>query len=92
MGFPTKVQLIKRKASEQWYVNFPSAVAQAMEFERGEVVEWIVEDKGMLVLRRTSPPPSALKKKAPRASSPTSSGSSNAPAGPSPKSGSSGAP
>ena len=38
MGFPTKVQLIKRKESEQWYINFPSAVAQAMEFERGETV------------------------------------------------------
>jgi len=25
MGFPTKVQLIKRKQSEQWYINFPSA-------------------------------------------------------------------
>ena len=52
MGFPTKVQLIKRQKSEQWYINFPSAVAQAMEFVRGEVVEWIVEDKGQLVLRR----------------------------------------
>ena len=40
MGFPTKVQLIKRKASEQWYINFPSAIAQAMEFSRGETVEW----------------------------------------------------
>jgi hypothetical protein len=63
MGFPTKVQLISRKASEQWYINFPSAVAQAMEFERGEVVEWIVEDKAQLVLRRLSPPKSAMKKK-----------------------------
>jgi bifunctional DNA-binding transcriptional regulator/antitoxin component of YhaV-PrlF toxin-antitoxin module len=63
MGFPTKVQLIKRKASEQWYINFPSAVAQAMEFERGETVEWIVEDKAQLVLRRLHPPASALKKK-----------------------------
>jgi bifunctional DNA-binding transcriptional regulator/antitoxin component of YhaV-PrlF toxin-antitoxin module len=62
MGSPTKVQLIKRKESEQWYVNFPAQVAQAMEFERGEVVEWIVEDKGQLVLRRRSTPPSALKK------------------------------
>lgn len=34
MGFPTKVQLIQRKASEQWYINFPSAVAQAMEFSK----------------------------------------------------------
>lgn len=63
MGFPTKVQLIKRKQSEQWYINFPSAVAQAMEFDRGETVEWIIEDKSQLVLRRQKVPPSALKKK-----------------------------
>jgi hypothetical protein len=65
MGFPTRVQLIKRKASEQWYINFPSAIAQAMEFERGEIVEWIMEDKGQLVVRRHRTPPSALKKTVP---------------------------
>lgn len=65
MGYPTKVQLIKRKASEQWYINFPSAVAQAMEFQRGELVEWIIEDKGQLVLRRLKVPPTAIKKKRP---------------------------
>jgi len=63
MGFPTKVQLIKRKKSEQWYINFPSAIAQAMEFQKGEVVEWIIEDKAQLVLRRIMPPKSAIKKK-----------------------------
>jgi len=63
MGYPTKVQLISRKSSEQWYINFPAAVAQAMEFERGETVEWIIEDKGSLVLRRQKVPPSAIKKK-----------------------------
>ncbi len=65
MGFPTKVQLIRRRQSEQWYINFPSAVAQAMEFERGEIVEWIIEDKSQLVLRRQNPPPPACKKKRP---------------------------
>lgn len=65
MGFPTKVQLIRRRQSEQWYINFPSAVAQAMEFERGEIVEWIIEDKAQLVLRRQNPPPPACKKKTP---------------------------
>ena len=59
--FPTKVQLIKRKDSEQWYINFPSAIAQAMEFQRGEVVEWIIEDKSQLVLRRRSLSASTLK-------------------------------
>jgi hypothetical protein len=63
MGFPTKVQLIKRRQSEQWYINFPSAVAQAMEFERGEIVEWFIEDKGLLALKRQKAPPSVLKKK-----------------------------
>jgi bifunctional DNA-binding transcriptional regulator/antitoxin component of YhaV-PrlF toxin-antitoxin module len=63
MGCVTKVQLIQRQASEQWYVNLPAAVAAAMEFDKGEMVEWVVEDKSQLVLRRLNPPPSALKKK-----------------------------
>jgi len=75
MGFSTKVQLIKRKSSEQWYINFPSALAQAMEFSRGEVVEWIIEDKSQLVLKRESPPPTAIKKKRRRDSSTTSTSS-----------------
>lgn len=63
MGFPTKIQLIKRIKSEQWYINFPSAVAQAMEFNKGEIVEWIVENKNKLVLKRTSNKDSSSKKK-----------------------------
>jgi hypothetical protein len=57
MGFPTKVQLIQRKESEQWYINFPSALAQAMEFAKGEEVEWIVADKAHLILSRQHAPP-----------------------------------
>lgn len=52
MGYKTKIQLIKRSKSEQWYINFPSALAQAMEFERGETVEWSIEDRNKLLLRR----------------------------------------
>ena len=63
MGYPTKVQLIKRKRSEQWYITFPAAVAHAMEFARGETVEWIIEDKSQLVLRRRQVPRAARKKK-----------------------------
>ncbi len=63
MGFPTKVQLIRRKRSEQWYINFPSAVAQAMEFAKGERVEWIIEDKANLILHRPSVPPSSVEEK-----------------------------
>lgn len=52
MGYPTKIQLIKRKKSEQWYINFPAAIAQAMEFDRGEIVEWLIEDKQTMTLKR----------------------------------------
>lgn len=60
MGFPTKVQLISRESSEQWYINFPSALAQACEFVRGEVVEWIVKDRQTLILRRAANPAATL--------------------------------
>jgi len=79
MGFPTKVQLIRRKASEQWYINFPSAVAQALDFSRGETVEWSIEDKSLLALRRLNPPASVLKKTLPASSPPSSNSGENAP-------------
>jgi hypothetical protein len=60
MGLPTKVQLINRKNSEQYYINFPSAVAQAMELSKGETVEWIVHDKAHLILARPDAPPSPI--------------------------------
>lgn len=63
MGYPTKIQLIKRAKSEQWYINFPSAVAQAMEFERGETVEWLIDDHQRLVMIRKEQNVAALKKK-----------------------------
>ena len=66
MGYPTRVQLIKRKASEQWYINFPAALAQAMEFERGETVEWTIEDKAHLLLRRLRLNAATEEKKLPR--------------------------
>lgn len=59
MGYPTKIQVIKRKTSEQWYVNFPAVLAQAMEFEKGETVEWIVKDRHALMMQRQN----ATKKK-----------------------------
>ena len=56
MGFQTKVQCIKRKNSEQWYINFPSAMAQAMEFSQSENVEWLISDKRHLILYRPEAP------------------------------------
>lgn len=66
MGYFTKIQLIKRKTSEQWYINFPAAVAQAIEFNQGEVVEWIIDDHQRLVLKRSDESVKDLKKKLPK--------------------------
>ena len=65
MGYPTKVQLIQRKKSYQYYINFPAAIAQAMDFSKGEDVEWTVHDKKHLILSRQQVPadPIPVKKK-----------------------------
>lgn len=90
MGFATKVQLIKRKESEQWYINFPSAVAQAMDFERGEVVEWHIQDRSTLVLKRPSASDLDLDEAKKRGSRTSSGSSSTRPGKPSPEKGTSG--
>jgi hypothetical protein len=69
MSYPTKVQVIQRKESEQWYINFPSAIAQAMDFAKGEEVLWTIADKGNLILSRKQVPPNPVAlKKTPRSS------------------------
>ena len=53
MGYPTTIQLIARTKGNQWYVNFPNVLAKALNFKKGEVVEWEIDDKNKLVLIRT---------------------------------------
>ena len=62
MGYQTKVQQIKRVKSEQWYINLPAQLAQAMQFEQSETVEWFIEDKATLALKRHKIPEPVLKK------------------------------
>jgi hypothetical protein len=63
MACPTKVQLIARKDSEQFYVNLPAPIAHAMDFTKGEVVEWTIADKKHLILSRTNVPPDPIEVK-----------------------------
>lgn len=56
MGYPTKIQLISRNKGNQWYVNFPNALAEAMNFKKGETVEWSVESiKSLRMIRKSIP-------------------------------------
>ena len=64
MGYPTRVQKIERKkTADQFYINFPTALAEALELEKGEVIEWIIEDKANIIAHRLHVPPSPIKVK-----------------------------
>jgi hypothetical protein len=52
MGYPTKMQAVKRGKSWQWFVNFPAAIAAAINFKKSETVEWELIDKYTLKLKR----------------------------------------
>ena len=54
MGYVTKLQVIKRaNDTRQFYVICPAPLAQALEMEPGEELEWVVEDRNTLIVRRT---------------------------------------
>ena len=52
MGYPTRMQVVKRGRNRQWFVNFPAALAAAMGFEKSEIVEWEIIDRITLRLKR----------------------------------------
>ncbi len=53
MGYLTKVQVIERvNHTRQFYLICPAPLAQALELEKGEDIEWIVEDKHTLTIKR----------------------------------------
>ena len=53
MGHQSKVQVIERGGIQrQFYLICPAPLAQALEMEKGETIEWIVEDKWTLTVKR----------------------------------------
>jgi len=50
MGYLSKVQLIER--ANQFYLICPAPLVKALELQKGETIEWIVEDRNSLLLRR----------------------------------------
>jgi len=52
MGYPAKIQQITRKDFNQYYINFPRSIAMAMNFSKGDIIEWEIVDKDTLILKR----------------------------------------
>ena len=54
MAYDIKVQKVDRKTTRSFYVNLPTAIAEAALVEKGEIWEWTIEDKNTFVLKRKS--------------------------------------
>jgi bifunctional DNA-binding transcriptional regulator/antitoxin component of YhaV-PrlF toxin-antitoxin module len=53
MGYLSKVQLIERaNHTRQFYLICPAPLAEALELEKGEPIEWVIEDRQTLILKR----------------------------------------
>lgn len=63
MGYKVKIQKVERGATKSFYVNFPAAVAEACVLEKGEEMEWFIEDRNNFVLKRVKEQKSSLPKK-----------------------------
>jgi len=62
MGYLTKVQVIERaNETRQYYFICPAPLAQAMEFQKGEEIEWAIEDRDTVVVRRVRKTESRLR-------------------------------
>ena len=62
MGYNVKIQRVERGNTKSFYVNFPAAVAEAANLEKGEEMEWFIEDRNTFVLKRIKPIKTTLKK------------------------------
>jgi hypothetical protein len=53
MGYFSKVQVIQRaRGTREFYLICPAQLAAALEIQKGEEIEWVVEDKHTLTIRR----------------------------------------
>jgi bifunctional DNA-binding transcriptional regulator/antitoxin component of YhaV-PrlF toxin-antitoxin module len=55
MGHKIKIQRVERGTTKSYYVNFPAALAEAARIEKGEEMEWLVDDRNTFLLRRVKP-------------------------------------
>jgi bifunctional DNA-binding transcriptional regulator/antitoxin component of YhaV-PrlF toxin-antitoxin module len=56
MGFHSKVQVIERAGgTRQFYLICPAPLAEALELEKAESIEWVVVDKHELTIKREKP-------------------------------------
>lgn len=54
-GYVVKLQKVERPTNRSYYINFPVALAESLDMQKGEEFVWLIEDKNTLVLKRRKP-------------------------------------
>lgn len=62
MGYKVKIQKVDRGKTKSFYINFPAAVAETCNMEKGEELEWEIEDRNCFVLKRVKQTKSVIAK------------------------------
>jgi hypothetical protein len=53
MGYLSKLQVIQRgQKNRQYYLICPAPLAAALELEKGEILDWVIQDRHTLEIRR----------------------------------------
>jgi len=52
VGYVVKIQRVERPTNKSFYINFPAAIAESANVEKGEEFEWLIEDRNTFVLKR----------------------------------------
>ncbi len=63
MGYKVRMQRVDRPTNRSFYLNFPAPIADAVEMQKGEELEWLVEDRNTFIVKRLKPSNSFMKKK-----------------------------
>ena len=63
MGYKIKIQRVERGSTKSFYVNFPAAVAEAGDIEKGEEMEWHIHDRDTYILKRITKSKSLISRK-----------------------------
>ena len=56
MGYRVKIQKVQRPSNRSFYLNFPMALAEALDVQKGEVFEWSLQDRNTFIVKRVKPP------------------------------------
>ena len=52
MGYKVKLQKIERPTNKTFCVTVPVVMVEAMDLKKGDELEWFIEDKNTMILRR----------------------------------------